>query len=190
MLYKTILINPTYGPVVLLWSRSNGLPKTTQITRIIISSPLMSAEKSALRWFPEIEDANAPELNTICAQISSYLDGKEVDFSLALLKFSSCSEFQQSVLRANHAIPRGKVCSYSTLASHLNKPKASRAVGTALAANPFPVLIPCHRVIRSNRRLGGFAGGDKMKKALLENEGVTFDKTGKVEKSCISNQLK
>jgi methylated-DNA-[protein]-cysteine S-methyltransferase len=59
-------------------------------------------------------------------------------------------------------------------------PGAARAVGTALARNPFPIIIPCHRTVRSNGDLGGFGGGLKMKRELLELEGVQFSTTGRV----------
>lgn len=90
-----------------------------------------------------------------------------------------CSKFQQKVLRATSAIPRGKVSTYQCIAKQIGKPKAARAVGRALANNPFPLIIPCHRVIRSDGSLGGYQGGLKMKRALLKKEGVFYQaKTG------------
>ena len=69
---------------------------------------------------------------------------------------------------------------YGRIARSLGMPNAARAVGTALSRNPFPIIIPCHRAIRSNGELGGFRGGLEMKRALLELEGVEFSATGKV----------
>jgi methylated-DNA-[protein]-cysteine S-methyltransferase len=83
-----------------------------------------------------------------------------------------CSKFQQKVLRAASAIPRGKVSTYQRLAKQIGNSKAARSVGRALANNPFPIMIPCHRVIRSDGSLGGYQGGLKMKRALLKKEGV------------------
>ena len=79
------------------------------------------------------------------------------------------------------AIPRGRVTTYQLLAKHLGSPRAARAVGTALATNPFPIVIPCHRAIRSDGTLGGYQGGLKMKRSLLEMEGVRFCDAGRVE---------
>jgi methylated-DNA-[protein]-cysteine S-methyltransferase len=62
----------------------------------------------------------------------------------------------------------------------LGKPSAARAVGRALATNPFPIIIPCHRAVRSDGSLGGYQGGLAMKRALLEMEGVEFDARGRV----------
>lgn len=81
-----------------------------------------------------------------------------------------CSSFQQKVLRAVSAIPYGEVRSYRFIAKQVGRPRAYRAVGRALANNPFPLIIPCHRVIRSDGKLGGYQGGLKMKKALLRKE--------------------
>jgi methylated-DNA-[protein]-cysteine S-methyltransferase len=91
-----------------------------------------------------------------------------------------CSGFQQEVLRAEHGIPRGSVSTYQRIARHLGSPNGSRAVGNALANNPFPIIIPCHRAIRSDRSLGGYQGGVKMKRTLLEMEDIEFDDTGRI----------
>ncbi len=81
--------------------------------------------------------------------------------------------FQQGVLRATRAIPRGQVRSYRAVAEAIGAPAAVRAVGTALARNPIPILIPCHRVVRSDGVLGEYSGGGSDVKArILRWEGV------------------
>jgi methylated-DNA-[protein]-cysteine S-methyltransferase len=87
------------------------------------------------------------------------------------------------VLQREFRIPRGRVMSYGGLAGRIGHPRAARAVGTALARNPFPLIIPCHRTIQADGTLGGFGGGLKMKRALLEMEGVAFDRAGRVQSS-------
>lgn len=77
------------------------------------------------------------------------------------------TNFQLAVWRALLAIPSGEVSSYSGIATALNKPRASRAVGTAVGANPIAFLIPCHRVIRQNGGLGGYRWGTSRKRAML-----------------------
>lgn len=86
----------------------------------------------------------------------------------------------------------GKVSTYGALANALNKPKASRAVGNALRRNPFAPTVPCHRVIASDRKLGGFMGSNApsgvtvtKKVAMLKEEGVMFDEDGKVSSKCV-----
>lgn len=90
------------------------------------------------------------------------------------LLFPPHTLFQRQALRRLHKIPRGEVRSYGWLARELGNPRASRAVGNALAWNPFPFVIPCHRVIRADGRLGKYSGGgDNMKARLLAYEGVS-----------------
>lgn len=83
------------------------------------------------------------------------------------------TRFQKKVLRAVCKIPKGEVRSYKWIAQEIGAPGASRAVGNALAKNPFPVEIPCHRVIKSDGSLGGYSakGGVKEKLELLRKEG-------------------
>ncbi len=82
--------------------------------------------------------------------------------------------FQQKVWKYLTKIPRGSVKTYSQVAKSIGKPLAVRAVANAIARNPYPPLIPCHRVIRSDGTLGGYSGkgGIKTKKILLKREGV------------------
>ncbi|HET9951294.1 MAG TPA: methylated-DNA--[protein]-cysteine S-methyltransferase [Candidatus Eisenbacteria bacterium] len=80
------------------------------------------------------------------------------------------TDFQRRVWEATRRIPLGSVWSYGKLARALGSPGASRAVGNALGANPAPLLIPCHRVIQSDRSIGGFSGGLAWKRFLLEHE--------------------
>jgi len=83
------------------------------------------------------------------------------------------TEFQQNVWKVMGKIAPGKTLSYGEIASAIGKPKASRAVGGACGANPIPVLVPCHRVLAANKKIGGFSGGMDWKHRLLEREGVS-----------------
>ena len=82
------------------------------------------------------------------------------------------TEFQQRVWHAMTKIPFGQTSSYGELARAIGKHKAVRAVGGACGANPIPVLVPCHRVLAANNRIGGFSGGLDRKFELLKREGV------------------
>lgn len=82
------------------------------------------------------------------------------------------SDFQRRVWRAIARIPRGEVISYAELARRAGNPRAVRAAAQACGANPVPLLVPCHRVVRSDGSLGGFGGGLPMKRRLLSSEGV------------------
>ncbi len=101
------------------------------------------------------------------------MDDRKIHATEALLKRSGLTDFQKSVLMAVAGIPRGKVMTYRQVAELVGEPKSYRAVGTALRKNPFPIRIPCHRVIRSDGKLGNYSsGGTRMKRKLLLSEGA------------------
>ena len=116
----------------------------------------------------------------ICRQIADFLEGKEVVFEAADIDFACVKGFAKRVLTRAAEIPRGRVMTYGGLAASIGVPGGARAVGNALAGNPLPLIFPCHRVIRGDGTLGGFGGGLKLKRALLELEGVSFDRRGRV----------
>jgi O-6-methylguanine DNA methyltransferase len=88
------------------------------------------------------------------------------------------TEFQKSVWNALRKIPFGKTKSYGEIAAAIGRPKAVRAVGGACGANPIPVLVPCHRVLAANKKLGGFSGGLNRKRELLVREGINLSAVG------------
>ena len=90
------------------------------------------------------------------------------------LDLSGGTTFQRKVWNALRKIARGQTKSYGEIARAIGKPKAVRAVGGACGANPIPVLVPCHRVLAANKKLGGFSGGLNWKRKLLAREGVSF----------------
>lgn len=102
------------------------------------------------------------------AQIEAYFAGERFSFDVPLAPEGT--SFQQAVWQALCTIPYGKTCSYADIANILGKPKAVRAVGAANGRNPIPIIIPCHRVIGSNGRLTGYAGGLDIKEYLLQLE--------------------
>jgi methylated-DNA-[protein]-cysteine S-methyltransferase len=87
---------------------------------------------------------------------------------------SSRSPFHQEVLRAAARIPRGEVRTYGELAAGVGRPRAARAVGTAMARNPVPLLVPCHRVVPGRGGVGNYGFGPDLKSKLLANEGVVL----------------
>ena len=105
------------------------------------------------------------------AALKAVLAGRAVK-TLPSLDWSGKTEFQKSVWRALRKIRRGQTKSYGEIARAIGKPKAVRAVGGACGANPIPVLVPCHRVLAANGKIGGFSGGLNRKRELLAREGV------------------
>lgn len=172
------IIRPTpFGSVGIIWTVLNNNPR---IVRVLLSKPGASAEHQASQVYPNSRASSCTEIDAVAAEIKGILEGDHVEISLDVARLDLCPAFQQSVLRAEHRIPRGSVSTYRLIATHLGKPKGARAVGNALANNPFPLIVPCHRAIRSDRRLGGYQGGLEMKRALLEKEGVRFDASERV----------
>lgn len=106
-------------------------------------------------------------------KVASYLAGEKSRLDLPL-DLRHLSKFQREVLLLTKDIPRGKVLSYGEIARRLGKEGAARAVGQALARNPIPIVIPCHRVLAADGALGGYSGGKgiETKKQLLELEGA------------------
>jgi O-6-methylguanine DNA methyltransferase len=92
----------------------------------------------------------------------------------------SLSEFQRQVLAAARDIPAGEVRPYQWIAERIGRPKAVRAVGTALGTNPVPLIIPCHRVIRGDGQCGGYVFGGDQKEALLRSEGANLDEVAEL----------
>ena len=104
--------------------------------------------------------------------LKRYFAGERVDFTRHPVDWEGYTPFRRNVLKVTAAIPYGKVKTYKELAAAVGNPKGSRAVGGVMAYNPLPLIIPCHRVVRSDGSLGGFAGGLALKAKLLELEGI------------------
>jgi methylated-DNA-[protein]-cysteine S-methyltransferase len=165
-----------FGLVRLLWTESASGPK---VERIILPGDTR-AERGG---FPPAVSAKLVEdasISSLVADIRSFLSGKDVVFGTEILDLDQCRPFQRRVLLAEHGIPRGMVSTYGRIARHLGIPGSARAVGNALARNPFPLVIPCHRALRSDGDPGGFQGGRDMKIRLLAMEGSKFRPDGKV----------
>ena len=110
----------------------------------------------------------------VAEKIYQFCTGKNIQFS-ERLDLSGMTSFQRRVLLTTKSIPRGRVASYSGVAEKAGFPGACRAVGNVMATNPFPPIVPCHRVVRSNGEIGNFGSGIQLKKKLLLLEGVEFE---------------
>lgn len=114
------------------------------------------------------ENSHHPFLLKIETQLNEYFDQNRKNFTLPLELIGT--PFQKAVWNLLYEIPFGVTCSYQDIAKKLGNPKAVRAVGGAIGRNPISIIVPCHRVIGSNGKLTGFAGGLDRKKILLELE--------------------
>jgi len=126
-------------------------------------------EELAERISPRVIEAPA-RVDEIRRELDEYFDGRRDHFDL-LLDWRLSSGFRRTVLETLYAhVAIGHTVSYLELATMVGNPKASRAVGTAMATNPIPVVVPCHRVLRTGGQLGGYGGGLPAKVRLLELE--------------------
>lgn len=178
MTKTSYLISPSpFGDMGIVWQELSG---QFRIIRVILPGSVTALETTLRNDYSLAKKASQPEMESVAGDIRCYLQGDEVDFDLKWLDWERCTAFQARVLRAEYGIPRGRVSTYGRIARELGVAGGSRAVGNALATNPFPIVIPCHRAVRSTGELGGYQGGLKMKKALLEMEGVVFRSPTKV----------
>ena len=166
-----------FGTLSIVWRETS---EGAKVRRLLLPGEGIPADEVMRTTCAGIRPLSNPTIEVLTEQIRSFLKGEAVDFEVRLVDLGECSNFQKSVLLAEQKIPRGWVSTYGRIARSLGLPTAARAVGTALSRNPVPIIIPCHRAIRSNGELGGFRGGLNMKRALLELEGVEFSTTGKV----------
>jgi O-6-methylguanine DNA methyltransferase len=128
--------------------------------------------------YESIHGRPAMETSELPAAIARHLNQAIADGRPGKLPvdLSGLTEFQQAVLRRAATIPKGEVRPYGWIAKEIGRPRAVRAVGSALARNPVPVIIPCHRVVRSDGTLGKYSlGADENKRVLLEMEGIDVD---------------
>lgn len=108
------------------------------------------------------------EPSPLAEEIAAYLEGK-MPCPKVQLDMSGCTDFQKQIYVLVQSIPRGATATYGQVAERAGRPGAARAVGRTMAANPFAILVPCHRVVAKNG-LGGYAWGREMKEKLLEIE--------------------
>ena len=175
--YYYCIVKSRFGEVTIVWRWPDK-----KVVRVFLPRQRDLFKSSVYNSARVLEKSDRNVWN-ICAKMSSMLQGRPTGFSLDNLDWSATYPFQQRVLRMEQRIARGMVSTYGRLGSKLGHPRAARAVGTALARNPFPLIIPCHRAVRSDRSLGGYAGGLAMKRKLLELEGVEFDQHGRAMNS-------
>jgi len=129
--------------------------------------------KSNLKPHITLTEAKANYFSDLPQRIKHYLSGKPVSFP-DRLDLTRASPFQKRVWEITQSIPHGETRAYAWVADKIGMPRAARAVGQALARNPLPLIIPCHRVICNDGRLGGFSdGGELWKRRLLKMEAKT-----------------
>ena len=116
---------------------------------------------------------NSPFERKLIKDFNDYFSGRKVGFNYRL-SICCMTKFQKKVLEALRRIPYSQVESYGSIAKKIGRPGAARAVGSACGKNPFSIIIPCHRVVRSDGKLGGFGCGIGIKEILLRLENAEY----------------
>lgn len=135
-------------------------------------SPKLARKRVAAVAPPAVEIAAAELPAGLASRLADYFAGKRVTFDAVPVDLSNQTPFRARVLTALRRVDYGRTTTYQQLARAAGRPGAARAVGGAMAANPLPVILPCHRVLQSDGSLGGFSGdgGTATKRQLLEME--------------------
>lgn len=160
------LFQTAFGPCGIAWSAAG-------VTRFQL--PEADAARTGARLAKGRAPADPPpEIQRVVTALSGYFAGVPVDFADVPLDLDRESAFHRAVYAATRAVGWGRTTTYGALASLVGEPGAARAVGRAMARNPVPVIIPCHRVLAAGDRLGGFSahGGTVTKERLLRLEGA------------------
>lgn len=161
------------GPVFVAYNRTAGVSACSVAGAE--GEEGFAAEFAARFGRPATPDPEPPE--RLVRQIDAALAGQP---SRLRYDLRTMSEFGRAVLAKTAEIPAGQVRPYGWIAAEIGRPKAVRAVGTALGHNPIPLLIPCHRVVRTDGRIGQYGLGSPAKRAVLAAEGVEADELGRL----------
>ena len=166
-----------FDKITIIW---NEVDSKTLIQRIFLSDNELKSEDKAKNSSENLKSGDSNFIDSLSKKMIRFLNGSDVKFKLDNLDFNQCFEIQKKVLIAEYNIPRGWVSTYKRKANQIGISNGARVVGNSLAKNPFPIIIPCHRAIKSNGELGGYQGGLAMKRLLLEFEGIEFSNNDRV----------
>ena len=154
------------------WGWVGVVSSSAGLYRIILPAPDEGSVIDAIAWgVPKKREENS--FTEVRHALINYFKGERVEFSLPL-DLKGCTDFQRDVWEATSRIPYGQLRSYGWIAAEIGRPRAARAVGLALGVNQLPIIIPCHRVIRSDGSLGGFSAGLHWKERLIKLEKAVF----------------
>jgi methylated-DNA-[protein]-cysteine S-methyltransferase len=165
------LFDTAIGPCGVAWNRHG-------VTRLQLPEVDAGATERRLSARAEkASEATPTTIDQVIADIQGYMTGRNVDFAAVAIDLTGVGPFQRKVYEAARFVTWGQTVSYGELARQTSSPGAARAVGQALSRNPVPIIIPCHRVLAKDHRIGGFSahGGTFAKERLLALEGVRVD---------------
>jgi methylated-DNA-[protein]-cysteine S-methyltransferase len=163
------LFDAALGRCAIVWSDAG-----VAAVQLQEASVTKSRERIRSRFPLASETAPSPAIRRVTLQLSALLEGDATDLSGIALDLSQVSAFYQRVYTVTRRVPPGRTTTYGDIAERLGSSGAARAVGQALGRNPFALIVPCHRVLTANGKLGGFSayGGVAVKERLLAIEGA------------------
>ncbi len=151
------------------WGWVGALGSTAGLCCLLLPQPsLEAAQRYFNKWWPEAIPDPYP-FNSLSSRVRRYLRGERADFH-DKLDLAEATPFQRTVWGIARSILYGETRSYGWVAQQMGKPQAARAVGQALAENPLPLIIPCHRVVCADGEVGGYTEGPEIKRRLLDLE--------------------
>jgi methylated-DNA-[protein]-cysteine S-methyltransferase len=165
------LFDSAFGPCAIAWN-AHGL------TRVQLPDRTHAATEACITRDDRAQCTGDPPAFATAAihALQRYLANEGDDLHTVRLDESIVTAFNATIYRALRAVPRGETVAYGDLAKQVGSAGAARAVGMAMGRNPWPIIVPCHRVLASGRKMGGFSapGGTATKERLLALEGVTL----------------
>ncbi len=144
------------------------------VKRIFLPHSHKRALKKQVQMSGPAKPGHTSAVFRMCKDIQAYFKGAPIKAPWECLDLTGLTALQRSVLEAVSSVPHGEVRSYGQVAAQIGHPRACRFVGTTLAKNPFPILIPCHRIVRADGSPGGFYGGTDLKERMLWLEKPKF----------------
>ncbi len=177
-----VIMDEAYTVFETTWGWMGVVQGRRGIKRIVLPLPQRDLVIASIEQEHPRARPGHTRLNKITERLKAYFRGNPLSLSTDL-DVRGHSPFCVAVWKSAQTIPWGTPKTYQWLSNQINPGrKSQRAVGGALGRNPFPLIVPCHRVVRSDRALGGFSapGGISVKRKLLELEGVKFDQEGRV----------
>ncbi len=159
------------GEIGIVWDEN-----TRVLKQVILPEPSTGKQNYSKIAFHGVITETSPseEVFKLMSDIKDAILGKDITFDIDRLDFGDMTDFQRDVLTKQSEVPHGKVITYKKLAQLIEKPKSARPVANVLSNNLFPLVIPCHRTVRADWTLGGYAGSNDgyFKQFLLEHEGI------------------
>jgi methylated-DNA-[protein]-cysteine S-methyltransferase len=173
--HRYALLDTVLGTIGIAWSAAG-------LTFLQLPEADRAATERRLRRLAGCARAAEPPapVRSAIGEIEAYCRGSEVTFASVMLDLARVPPFAGSVYAAARGIPWGRTATYGEIARRIGEPFAARAVGRALGQNPLPIIIPCHRVLASGGKIGGFSAyrGESTKRRLLALEGVRLGACG------------